>query len=233
MTIHDLDFPFDIKVILYDLDYQKKTMQQKEKVLWNKYPFVEYRRFDYQSYPPHVNISADAYGAYAWKPAIIKQVVEEQRQYFSSRMIHSPSLVYWVDAGTVIIPNACNKLNRDLEFALEHGIYTPENSWVSRWTHPDTANHTLIQLDPALYADRSTLMCSANTILVDAKNDTIWDNILTRWNECAMDPSCIAPPGSNVKTNHRYDQAVLSALMAKHGIPAPNRGRRCIKRGSG
>lgn len=244
MTIHDLDIPFEVKVIFYDLDYEKKVMIEKEMILAQRYPFVEYRRFNYSAYPPHVNISTIDNGAYAWKPAIVKEVLKEQRQQLLQKghkrgsnsrtnpLFRTKSLVYWADAGTVYLAHVCHLLNRDIEFALEYGLFTPENAFLDRWTLPDTAFHKLIQLDPELYRNQSTLMCSANTILVDATNDTIWDNVITVWSECAMDPSCIAPPGSNFR-NHRYDQAVISALMAKNGIPAPNRQRRCIKRGTG
>ena len=245
MTINDVDIPFDVKVIFYDLDYKKKNMVPKEIFLSSFYPYVEYRSFNYQAYPPHVNVSTETFGDYAWKPLIVKQVMKEQRELLQRRYQSSSipgitpsvapiSLVYWVDAGTVLLGlDTCRKLNRDIEFALEYGLFVPENSPLKRWTHPGTAFHKLIQLDPELYHNQSTLMPSANTILFDATNDAIWENIVTIWSECALDPDCIAPPGSNLQTNHRYDQAVLSCLMAKNGIPAPNRQRRCIRRGTG
>ena len=99
---------------MYDLDIKDDLRSSNKKRISEQAPFVEYRPFDYASYPPHFNIKIHA-GKYAWKPTIIEEVAERDL-----------NLVYWIDSGLVISLN-CVDFDSDAKHCLEHGIYTPRN----------------------------------------------------------------------------------------------------------
>lgn len=222
----DADFPFDVRVIFYDLDYKPWLQREHEETLADKYSYVEYRKFDYASYPPYFDINQNR-GEYAWKPVIIEEVVLEQRKAAS----HLKSLVYWLDAGIKILSNnRCKKLTKDLEYATKNGIYTFASSgFLKKWTRNGTAD--FLGLDEKIYNSISTRIGSGSVVLIDANNDRIVNEIIQPWSKCAQARECIAPPGSSRK-NHRQDQSALSVLLNKHKIAIPS-GTGCVERGSG
>ena len=228
-------FPFNVKVIFYDLDVSPE-LQVKNQQMLKSYPFVEYRTFDFASYPDFFDISIAA-GEYAWKPIIVKEVVREQRSYGHSKTgtrSISSSFVYWLDAGNCIDGSRCpgGPLTDSIAYASEFGIFTPRaGAQLSKYTHQGTADY--LNLSQEIYKRRSSWMCSANIVLVDATNDKVYEDIILPWAECAQIKDCIAPPGSSKQGHHRQDQSVLSVLMAKHGRDTPPLGTSCIRRGHG
>eukprot|EP00555_Chaetoceros_dichaeta_P005512 CAMPEP_0198256098 /NCGR_PEP_ID=MMETSP1447-20131203/6086_1 /TAXON_ID=420782 /ORGANISM="Chaetoceros dichaeta, Strain CCMP1751" /LENGTH=338 /DNA_ID=CAMNT_0043942651 /DNA_START=78 /DNA_END=1094 /DNA_ORIENTATION=- len=198
----------NVTVIFYDLDDNPKAQVETRQTLAKRFPFVEYRIFDYGAYPSYFNIN-QASGEYAFKPVIIDKVVS-QYQNISSNL---NSFVYWLDSGIMI-----NKKHFGNEFEIAHsqGIYSPaSHGTLKEWTVEGAAKY--LGLDDEIYQNNSTRICSANIVLIDAKNASIVDNVIKPWADCAKHKACIAPPGSG-RGNHRQDQSALSILLHKRGI---------------
>ena len=186
--IHDSYFDH-IRVIVYDLDIEDDLRNNNKRRISEQAPYVEYRPFDYATYPPHFNIKVNA-GEYAWKPTIIEEVVREEQVHIERDV----NLVYWIDSGLVISLN-CVDFDSDVKHCLEHGLYTPRNgAGISKSTDKRTAEY--LKLSDELYYSRSTFAVSAGIFLVDVKNRTIYDKIVKPWTECARVKQCIAPDGS-------------------------------------
>jgi len=62
------------------------------------------------------------------------------------------------------------------------------------------------------------------------KNNTVYDRIVKPWFHCALVKECIAPPGATLN-NHKYDQGVLCALLAKNSIQLTEKQGESIKFG--
>src|SRR4029077_7339429 len=77
----------DARVECYDIG-----LTPDEAAALPRWPGVIHRAFDYAAYPPHMHVSINA-GEYAWKPAIVADVVER------SRASATPYDVLWADAG--------------------------------------------------------------------------------------------------------------------------------------
>jgi len=201
----------NVTVIFYDLDDNPKAQVETRQTLAKRFPFVEYRIFDYGAYPSYFNIN-QASGEYAFKPVIIDKVVS-QYQNISSNL---NSFVYWLDSGIMI-----NKKHFGKEFEIAHsqGIYSPTSSGhLKKWTVEGAAKY--LGLDDEIYQNNSTRICSANIVLIDAKNASIVDNVIKPWADCAKHKACIAPPGSS-RSHHRQDQSALSILLHKRDIYIP------------
>lgn len=195
-----------IKVICYDLNPPHIRMTNESITMVEQihsiFPFVEYRYFDYNSYPPHFDITKNR-GEYAWKPVIIAEVVEQyQNDSYNS------SFVYWLDAGTSIRQEL---FGEDIKVANYQGIFSPRAvSNLKQWTHEGTARY--FGMNMSVFNNSHTPMYSGNIVVFDAKNDTIVNRVVTPWADCARKIECIAPPGSSRK-NHRQDQSALSILV--------------------
>jgi len=201
-----LEGPIQIKVLCYDLNplHIRKTNESSSMVkrLKSEFPFVEMRNFKYDSYPSHFNIETGR-GQYAWKPAIVSEVVSQYQNVKSNS-----AFVYWLDAGLVITRDL---FGDDLRVAQRQGIYTPSSpGTLKKWTHEATAQY--LGMDMTLFHQTQQPICSAGILLIHVKNKTIVDRVIQPWMNCALVKECIGPTGSN-RTNHRQDQSALSVLL--------------------
>lgn len=108
-----------VRFVVYDLDREERLISEHKRKLAN-IPFAEYRVFNYTQYPEHFDINQIFHGQYAWKPAIIEEIVKEEQQDSHSKEI---SMVYWIDSG-LLVSSKCKDFGPDIEHALVHGIYT-------------------------------------------------------------------------------------------------------------
>lgn len=236
-------FPFNLRVIFYDLDTDPELHVKNEEML-KSYPFVEYRKFDYPSYPDFFDVNI-AMGEYAFKGVIIEEVVREQRTKVQSGIIKSdgPSFVYWLDAGIRITATCDPPLSKEIPHALETGITTPlSQGALHEFTDKRTALY--LGLPEEVYMKHEIRTCSAGIVLIDANNDGVYEAIVKPWAECSKIKDCIAPEGSFKRIyneprgtgfkegGHRQDQSVLSVLLARDGRPI-TRWTGCYKRGRG
>jgi hypothetical protein len=168
-----------------------------------------YHRFDYASYPPHMNVEVNA-GEYAWKPAIVADVVER------TRASATPEDVLWTDAGSYF--HALDPIAARIRASAGLGIRTSSGT-MGQWTHPRMLEHFGAAIDR--FRDKpnadATLIGFATGHPSGAVRDRVYRDIIVPWKACAMTRACIAPDGSS-RRNHRQDQAALSYLVNKHDI---------------
>jgi len=191
----------DSFIIVYDLGFQEN---QKNEIR-NRFKSVELRPFLYEHYPDYFNIKINA-GEYAWKPIIIKSVMDEFK-----------SSICWMDAGNIIT----SKLTKIRKVIDAVGLYSPQSAGsVKEWTHPKT----LAYLNASNQLLEKINLC-ASCVCVNYHNHHA-RRLINQWADYALKKDCIAPNGSD-RSNHRQDQAVLTLLfhqsgLAKHYLSNPN-----------
>lgn len=186
-------FEPDLRPIVYDLGL---TFVQRWRVKLG-FPRMEFRRFAFETFPPHFNIRVEA-GHYAWKPAIVFGALQKAKEP-----------VCWMDAGNVLT----EPLVALREAVRERGFYSPSSlGTITHWTHPKMLAR--FGVDEAWGRDKANLngACVAFDPDCQAAND-----LAKKWYEGALDKDCIAPEGSN-RSNHRQDQAMLSVLGHLEGL---------------
>jgi hypothetical protein len=192
----------DTETIVYDLGLAPGERDQIRAC----HPRVAVRTFEYQNYPAYFDVKKNA-GEYAWKPAIIHEVMESRR-----------TPVCWMDAGNLItVP-----LIRIRRILGRYGFYSPRSKGRIRdWTHPATLRALSY---PQSRLGRHNL--NGACIAFDSANAGAM-SLLDAWYQAAWDREIIAPDGSD-RTNHRQDHAVLSALYHNSPMgdvwPAKSRG---------
>jgi len=168
-----------------------------------------YHKFDYASYPSHMDVEVNA-GEYAWKPAIVADVVER------TRASAEPRDVLWTDAGSYF--DSLDEIARRVQ--ASDGLWVRTSSGtVGQWTHPGTLASLGVMADE--YRDRAnadaTLVGFATGHRSPEIRERVYRDIVVPWRACAMNKECIAPAGSS-RRNHRQDQAVLSCLVHRAGF---------------
>lgn len=174
------------QVFIYDLGL---TPEEKD-MLKEIHPRTTLRTFDFEKYPAHFNIRIAA-GQYAWKPAIIHELVKEFDQP-----------VCWMDAGNLVTQPIVR-----IRKILSCGFYSPSSRGCIRdWTHPSTLKALNFPNSLLNEKNRNGACIAFNPNIPEAKG------LLESWYQAALDKDIIAPEGSN-RSNHRQDQALLSALF--------------------
>ncbi len=182
-----------LRTIVYDLGL---TLAQRWRIKL-AFPRMEFRRFAFERYPAHFNIRIQA-GQYAWKPAIVFNVLQEVKEP-----------ICWMDAGNVLT----EPLARVREAVRKQGFYSPSSrGTISEWTHPKMLAH--FGVDEAWGRNKANL--NGACVTLDPACPAAKD-LAKKWYEGALDKDCIAPAGSN-SSNHRQDQAMLSVLGHLGGL---------------
>lgn len=179
----------EIKLIIYDLGLSQSELL----FLRNSFNY-EVNCFNYSKYPPFVNIKINA-GEYAWKPILINEVFEKNRN----------SIIIWMDSGNLFQSD----LN-DLVCTIKNNkIYSPSSSGtIKDWTHPKTLKF--------MKFDDNFSLRNRNGACVGFDCTTDWvEELIKEWTGCSLIKECIAPDGSSRK-NHRQDQSLLTILYYKY-----------------
>lgn len=131
-------------------------------------------------------------GNYAWKPALIARLLEEEER------------VFWLDSAT-ILQGSLEPVERFLD---AWGVWVPicGRRGVARWTHPKTLQYLKV---PPHYLGRRQ-RCGG--ICAFDRRHPLARKLVARWVELCSIPECLAPPGAH-PGNHRYDQALLTILL--------------------
>jgi hypothetical protein len=176
------------RVVVYDLGLSDTEWPQIA-----EFP-VELRRFEFERHPPYFDINNNS-GEYAWKPVIVHEVSERY-----------PGLLMWLDAGNLVVEDLA-PLWRAI---LQTGIVTPVTPGdVRLWTHPRTLQLMNVPPDDLGKSNRNAALLGLNTHQAEARE------LCQSWRDAALWRDCIAPEGSD-RSNHRQDQAVLSALFYRY-----------------
>lgn len=190
----------DLRVVVYDL--APKGSQQIDPALLAcaRPPHddkVALRQFPYDQYPPWFDVRRAA-GEYAWKPVIIKKLVDEFGK------------VLWLDSGNAVKKR--NNLTEVLKVLDSTGFYSPASrATADIWSHPAAA----ARLAPS--ADLSAIANCNGAFIGFNRDSKAYHTVLVPWYQCALDRACIAPPGSN-RTNHRQDQTALTLIAYRAGL---------------
>jgi hypothetical protein len=173
------------RTIVYDLGLTEKEVAELVAA------GHEVRFFRFEDYPPHVNINV-AHGQYAWKPIII-----------ADEFSRTSDMLLWLDAGNLVRAPLVGLRER----LRASGLWSMTSvGTVAEWTHPGTLAY--LNAPPAMLPKPNR-----NAALIGLRVGYPWvDELAREWKRCALDPACIAPPGST-RRNHRQDQAVLTVLL--------------------
>lgn len=155
---------------------------------------VIYRTFPFHHYPPHVSLSAQDAGAYAWKPIIVSDVFAE-----------IDGVLIWCDAGNKVTdPVALEQCVRST------GVYTPTSSGtIATWTHP-------IALATMGVPKQWYGFTMRNAACIGFLKGSA-DPLVAEWRSFALDKNAILPLGAN-RSNHRHDQSILTFLYYKYKV---------------
>lgn len=190
----------DTRVIIYDLGLSLASRRELEQLCGERGVW-SVRTFDYSRYPSYMSITI-ARGEYAWKPIIIKEVVDQF------------PLVLWLDAGDGLT----DTLDPTKEFIKENGFLSlPTTGTLWQWTHPGMIAYFKehYQLtDAMLYQHLNNCDGATNGW---SRYSPVYEKMLVPWQKCALVKECIAPPGSD-RSNHRQDQAALTLLALMNGF---------------
>jgi len=153
-----------------------------------RFPWCALEQFAFERHPPHVGRLVSC----AWKPLAIREVI-----------VRGPSLLLWLDSATLFHSSLAPVFER---IACD-GLFTlVGQSPMTTWCHPSTL--VWMQVPESDLGKR----CRFGGAVGFNGESAIARELLDRWCECALSEACIDPPGAN-RQNHRYDQAVLTALL--------------------
>eukprot|EP00041_Stephanoeca_diplocostata_P017922 m.370502 g.370502 ORF g.370502 m.370502 type:complete len:458 (+) comp20860_c0_seq3:33-1406(+) len=203
-------------VIIYDLNPKPPYMRSED--LSKVYPNILVRRFPYEDYPSWFDVTVDA-GQYAWKPVIIKTVVDE----FGAAL--------WVDSGNYFMKGLTVPMQQSEWMPPPSGFFSPtSNGHPWQWVHAGafaymglkkccdfrvsatrpccccdgTTGRGCSPSCPAVAPDRPNLtnayptlwmkktMCNG-ALIGFSKTGTAYAQLLVPWFECSLDRRCIAP----------------------------------------
>ncbi|XP_022084374.1 uncharacterized protein LOC110975844 [Acanthaster planci] len=191
------------KIILYDLGLTPRGVEEVKR-LCN----VELRKFNFSKYPPHVSNLFK----YAWKPLIIRDMLEEF------------GVVFWGDAAArlqkhpgVLFP-VLKEQKGFMAIVEQYG-----SSKMLARTHPKMFGELQIDMNKFVKDDGYALCMEGNRLLF-ANTALIQTKIIEPWVECALREHCIAPEGGvrginvkgPVKHTHRFDQAALALVTYRN-----------------
>jgi hypothetical protein len=173
------------RVIVYDLGLQPGTARTLRRQGRRLVPF----RFE--DYPEHVDRMR--LRTYAWKPAMVHEVLLE----FGLPLLY-------LDAGDLVH----ERLDRVRAEMTRIGFYSPHSDGtIETWCHPLTASALAIGSDILAMRNR-------NGAAIGFADCPLARELAATWYKLSMRPEVICPPGSS-RANHRFDQTVLSVLLAR------------------
>lgn len=143
--------------------------------------------------PPHLR----ELGNYAWKPTVIEQVLSQGQEP-----------IFWLDSACVVV----GRLDPVEEHLARHGLWVPRagRGPLREMTHPATLD--ALQVEPEIQNARFR----AGGVAAFAPEML---PLVGQWRELAYRPDILAPPGSH-RGNHRFDQTLLTVLIARAGLAA-------------
>jgi hypothetical protein len=190
--------------VVYDLGLEAETFAQIQRA----YPLAYCKVFDYSKYPDYYNIHINA-GEYAWKPAILKEVLDEIKAGG-----FSTEILLWCDAGDLIKNRGLDTL---IPVIYENKVYSPIScDTLRRWTHPTCYKWFGIPSDSPFL----NLINRAGGLQGYCITEPSACKLISDSAQCASIRECIAPIGSS-RENHRQDQAVLTILYYRFFINNP------------
>ncbi len=184
------------KFVIYGLNLSKDL-----KLKINELDFVDFREFDFKNYPPHFSLRLKEHnnkiGGFAWKPAIILELFNEQKY----------QNVIWLDSACLFDYKLYlfKLLIKNRGFASFHS-----KGNINDWTFDSVLKFNNISEKDTIFKSKNLM---AGVLGFNFKNKKAI-NLLNSWNQLSLNPSNIFPEGSTVN-NHRHDQSLLSICYWK------------------
>lgn len=178
---------YKIEILVFDLGLDQSQIVE----LKQEFPFLNIRKFPFKFYPSYFDLSLDA-GQYAWKPVIIATLLNQEFDH-----------ILWLDAGDKVIGSLAN-LNKLID---HYGFFSvPTSNSILELTHEKSIEK--LRVEPL---ECTQLQLSAAFIGICVRSSSV-NQLIRKWNDCALDKEIIAPEGSN-RSNHRQDQSVFNLLI--------------------
>uniref|UniRef100_A0A914XPT2 Uncharacterized protein n=1 Tax=Panagrolaimus superbus TaxID=310955 RepID=A0A914XPT2_9BILA len=179
-------------------------------------PFVSLRYFNDTKCPYFVKNLNE----YRWKPIIISDVLQEVENvlYFDS---------------SIVFQNQANESIKDIFEKMNTNFSKCGLRLFGTTSHTIFAATNPKMLDIFNFSKQTAqahLMYSASSLFLTPKSL----NIVSKWNECALEKACMAPEGSQIYCNneklrngkyancHRFDQSALALLTLQCKKPNGN-----------
>lgn len=166
-----------------------------------KRPYCSIKTYPFDSYDDFFAMCNHS-GSYAWKPSAIL-----------SSWDHTFNHIIWMDAGNII----SKKLIIPLIASKIYGIFvTRSKGRILDWTFPSSLFELARSSEGTITITRDILLsrnCSAAAVFFSTSNPLSFQ-ILKRWAYYSMNRNIISPRFAS-KANHRYDQAILSTILAE------------------
>ena len=177
-------------VIFYDLGLDMDQVEELNSRSKKTFEYVEYRKFDFESYPKFVK---PEYRTYSWKPLIIHEVFNEKK-----------GNIFWMDSANQILKN----LKPIWEEVKKTGTYIPfsGSGTLREWTVQATMDY--LNVPKEFYTARNR---AGNTCGFSYVNENV-RKLVQEWKDLALVRECIRPEGAN-RSNHRDDQSLLTILL--------------------
>jgi hypothetical protein len=174
------------RIVAYDLGMDTATVE----CLRGRFPSVEFRRFDFSRYPPHVALATRTY---AWKPMAVAEAMEE----FGGRLL-------WLDSAALFQRRDLSHVTAALD---RHGIYALKGQSALE-LRCNVFTLDALDVPPE---DRKRPERVATVIGFDTERPAVRE-FVTEWKAHSLVPERIAPRTKG----HNPEQALLSILLFKY-----------------
>jgi len=184
----------DLPIIVFDLGLEPGQRAQLQQCC-----AVTLRTFEWSRYPPHVRPQARTY---AWKAALILQVVEEAPD----------RAVFYEDAGQELrapLTAVYEAVQREGYFFTTSGFAFPN----TKWNHAAAFRHWNVSTEPAHWLP--TRPEAIGGIVGFRRSSSVGLALLRSWVACNIQVACVAPVGTD-RSNHRQDQSALNFVLYRH-----------------
>ncbi|KAL3698409.1 hypothetical protein R1sor_012485 [Riccia sorocarpa] len=196
---------YNISVVVYSIEKFNSTLQGIFDCVVREMNEVyhvstEARVFNFSAVPEWMRLDPfrpyNGTGEYAWKVAIIHQILVER------------GFVIWSDAGNRF---TFHGLVETLNTTLAHG-FTSRNTVgiLPHWVHPGMLKYFRYNF----HHDPPVPNCDGSSIGLTLDK---YEKVMRPWYECSQTRQCLAPDGSS-RLNHRQDQSALTIVTSMNGL---------------
>jgi hypothetical protein len=174
------------RIVAYDLGMKAQTLARMQR----RFPQVEFRRFDFSRYPPHVALATRTY---AWKPMVVAEAMEE----FGGKLL-------WLDSASLF---QTHDLSHVLAVLDSDGVYALKGqSALALRCNAFTLDALGVPQEDLTRPERV-----ATVIGFDTARPAVRD-LVAEWKAHALVPERIAPRTKG----HNPEQALLSILLFEY-----------------
>jgi len=176
--------------VVYDLG----LTQPQRRDLLRRFEWIQLRAL-----PPSPEHVADV-AKYGWKPTVLAQMIELHKEP-----------VLWLDSACVVI----GTLQPVTDHLAKNGIWVPlaGRGSVRERSHPATVSALSMEVEIQEGRFRAGGVCAFDPCRQEVLE------LVKEWRALAWRPEILAPLGSNLR-NHRYDQTLLTCLVARSKLDA-------------